>query len=63
LKEKWSFGRLLELLNILKEYKDYQQSYKNIGNLSQEKTHDNYDPHVDLEINDYMVHQVVVDFG
>jgi hypothetical protein len=46
LKEKQLVGRLLELLNILKEYKEGQSSYKNLRQLSQDKPHDDYDPQV-----------------
>jgi len=44
LKEKQSVGMLLELLNILKEYKEGQCSYRNLRKLSQGKTLDDYDP-------------------
>jgi hypothetical protein len=62
LKEKQLVGRLLELLNILKEYKEDKRTYKNLRQLSQDKILDDYDLQVDLEIEGYMIPQVVVDF-
>jgi hypothetical protein len=61
LQEKQSVGRLLELLNILKEYKEGQRPSKDVRKLSYK--HKYYDPRVDLEINEVSIKQVVVDFG
>jgi hypothetical protein len=61
LKEKQSIGRLLDLLNILREYKDGQKPTKDANHLSYNNKY--YDPRVDLEIEGMMVNQVVVDFG
>jgi hypothetical protein len=61
LKEKHSIGRLLDLLNILREYKDVQRPTKDANHLSYNNKY--YDPRVDLEIEGMMVNQVVIDFG
>jgi hypothetical protein len=61
LQEKQSVGRFLELLNILKEYKEGQRPSKDVRQLSYK--HKDYDPRVDLEINEVSIKQVVVDFG
>ena len=60
LKEKQSIGQLLELLNILREYKDGQIPTKDANHLSYNNKY--YDPRVELEIEGMMVNQVVVDF-
>jgi hypothetical protein len=61
LKEKHSVGRLLDLLNILREYKEGQRPSKYVRQLSYK--HKYYDPQVDLEIHRVMIEHVVVDFG
>jgi len=54
LKEKQLIGRLLDLLNILREYKDGQKPNKDENHLSYNIKY--YDPRVDLEIKGMMVH-------
>ena len=61
LQENQLVDRLLELLNILKEYKEGQRPSKDVRKLSYK--HKYYDPWVDLEINEVSIKQVVVDFG
>jgi hypothetical protein len=52
---------LLELLNILKEYKEGKRPSKDVRQLSYNNKY--YDRRVDLEINEVLIKQVVVDFG
>lgn len=54
---------MIELLNILKDYNEERNQYRNLHQLSQGKHFDDYDPQVGLEIDRYMINQVVVDFG
>jgi hypothetical protein len=61
LHEKQLVGRLLELLNILKEYKEGQRPSKDGRQLSY--THKYYDPRVYVEINEVLIKQVVFYFG
>jgi hypothetical protein len=51
----------LDLLNILREYKEGQRPSKDVRQLSYK--HKYYDPQVDLEIHRVMIEHVVVDFG
>jgi hypothetical protein len=52
---------LLDLLNILREYKEGQRPSKDVRQLSYKNKY--YDPRVDLEIHGVLINQVVVDFG
>ena len=61
IKEKQLIGRLLDLHNILQEYKDGLKQTKDEKHLSYKSK--DYDPGVDLEIEGMMVNQVVVNFG
>jgi hypothetical protein len=60
LKEKHSISWLLDLFNILREYKEGQRPSKDVRQLSYK--HKYYDPQVDLEINGVVIEHVVVDF-
>jgi hypothetical protein len=51
LKENKSVNHLIDLLNILREYKEDQRPYKNLRQLSQEKHTNDFDPQVNLEID------------
>jgi hypothetical protein len=51
LKEKQSVGRLIDLLSILREYKEDQRPIKSLCQLSQERQTNDFDPQVDLEID------------
>jgi hypothetical protein len=55
--------RLIDLLSILREYKEDQRSVKILCQLSQERHTNDFDPQVDLEIDGHMIKEVVVDFG
>jgi hypothetical protein len=63
LKEKQSVGHLIDLLGILREYKEDQRPVKSLRQLSQERHTNDFDPQVDLEIDGHMIKQVIVDFG
>jgi hypothetical protein len=63
LKEKQSVGCLIDLLNILREYKENQRPVKSVRKLSQDRTMSDFDPQVDLEVDGHMIKQVMVDFG
>jgi hypothetical protein len=63
LKQNQSVGHLIDLLNILREYEDNQRPVKSVRKLSQDRTTNDFDPQVDLEVNGHMIKQVVVDFG
>jgi hypothetical protein len=47
LKEKKSVGCLIDLLNILREYKENQRPVKSVRQLSQDRTMSDFDPQVD----------------
>jgi hypothetical protein len=63
LKEKQSVGRLIDLLSILREYKEEKIPIKSLHQLSQEAQTNDFDPQVDLEIDKNLIKQVIVDFG
>jgi hypothetical protein len=63
LKENKSVGFLIDLLNILREYKINKRPVKSVRKLSQDRTTSEFDPQVDLEVDGYMIKQVMVDFG
>jgi hypothetical protein len=52
---------LLDLLNILREYKEGQRPSKDVRQLSYKNKY--YDPWVDLEIHGVLINQEVVEFG
>jgi hypothetical protein len=60
LKEKNSVGQLMDLLNILREYKEGQRPSKYFRKLSYKNKY--YDRQVDLEIHGVLINQVVVEF-
>jgi hypothetical protein len=47
---------------MLKECKEEKRTCKNLRQLTQEKIQDDYDTQVNLEVEGFMVSQVVVDF-
>jgi hypothetical protein len=51
----------LDLLNILREYKEGQRPSKDVRKISYKNKY--YDPWVDLEIHGVLINQVVIDFG
>jgi hypothetical protein len=53
-------GRLLDLLNILGEFKEGKIPYKHVQQLSYKNKY--YDPQVDLEIHGVLINQAVIDF-
>jgi hypothetical protein len=61
LKEKYSTSRLLDFINILREYKEGQRPCKYVRKLSYK--HKDYDPRVDLEIHGVFINHVVIEFG
>jgi hypothetical protein len=52
---------LVDLINILREYKEGQRPSKDIIQLSYKNKY--YDPRVNLEIHGVLINQEVVDFG
>jgi hypothetical protein len=61
LKEKNLVDRLLDLLNILREYKEGKRPFKDVTQISYKNK--DYDPWVELEIIWVLINQEVVDFG
>lgn len=55
LKREESIGHLVELLNILNDYNEGRNEWKNLFHISQGENLYNHDPQVDLEINLYTV--------
>lgn len=62
LKEEHFVGRLVELLNMLKDCNENKEKCKKKLQLSHGKEMEDHDSQVDLEINGYMIKQVVVYF-
>jgi hypothetical protein len=62
LKEKQSFDRLIDLLSILREYKEEKIPIKILCQLSQEEQTNEFDPQFDLKINKNLIKQVIFDF-
>ena len=54
--------RLVDALSILKEETNTPKITKNIAYMSS-NTHNDFDPQVDLQINEFLIPRVVLDFG
>jgi hypothetical protein len=63
LKEKQSIGCLMDLLNILRDYKENQRPTKSVRKLSQYITTSDFDPQVNLKFDGHKIKQVVVNLG
>jgi hypothetical protein len=61
LKQNYSVDRLLDLLNILREYKEGQILSKDVRQISYKNKY--YDLWVDLEIHGVLINQAVIKFG
>jgi hypothetical protein len=63
LKQKQSLGCLINLMNILREYKENQRPVKHVRKLSQDRFTSEFDPQFDLEVDGHMIKKFVFYFG